>query len=93
MFHYVETAGSCGPIPDALISLNPGPQGVGAGCTLHSERATEGNCKIERDVTCGTVHVVGVTTQETQDGSVISGTLSFNEPTCSSTYRLTATRQ
>jgi hypothetical protein len=100
LFTYAEISGDCGTIEPAVVSLNPGPGGAGKGCVLNSERITENNCKIERDLSCqtptGSIRTVGVTRQQTQDGSVLTGTASFTltgRPSCSGTYSLRAVRQ
>lgn len=100
LFTYTEVSGSCGPLDSQVVSLNPGPGGAGAGCTLNSERISEGDCKVERDLTCdtpsGSVRTVGVSRQQTQDGSVIDGTITFNlmgRTSCTGTYRTHAVRQ
>ncbi len=87
MVSFVERSGSCGPVPDQLVSFNAAD--IGQNCELHSERYSEGSCKLERDITCqervkddlawggwSTVETrtTGVTKQVTADGSRIEGT-------------------
>jgi hypothetical protein len=93
-------SGDCGEIPSQLVSLNPGPGGPGTGCVLHSERFSDGDCTIERDETCpssaGPVHAIGVSRQETQNGSELAGTMSFSiggSAGCTGTYAIDAVRQ
>ena len=102
---YVEQSGNCGPIDSQLVSLNPGEpggMGAGAGCTLNSERWSEGDCKLERDVTCplpggGTVRTVGVTRAQTANSSELAGPATFTiaspKGACNGTYALDAVRQ
>ena len=102
---YVEQSGDCGPIDSQLVSFNPGEpggMGAGAGCTLNSERWSEGDCKLERDITCpvaggGTVRFVGVTRAQTSNSSELAGpaTLTIYTPkvSCTGTYALDAVRQ
>lgn len=99
---YVEQSGTCGPVDTQLVSFNPGPgaQSAGKGCTLNSERWSEGNCKLERDVSCstptGTVRTIAVTRAETANGSELSGTASFQidgQYPCNGTYGIDAVRQ
>ena len=91
MMSWTEQAGgTCGPIPSELISLNGGTP---AGCTLHTDVWSDGECKSQRTLTCvtrvsdptqyggyGTVttDTVGVTRQMSQDGARIEGTLSMS---------------
>ena len=49
---YTEQSGNCGPVPTSLVSLNPNVSSLGTGCSLNSERLSEGSCKLERDATC-----------------------------------------
>ncbi len=99
-FTYVQQSGNCGPIDAQLVSLNPGPGGAGAGCTLNSERLSEGGCKIERDVSCtgpdANGRTVAVTRALTSDAAEITGTMTMTltgNPSCSSTYAIDAVRQ
>ncbi len=100
---YVEQAGDCGPIDSQLVSFNPAPDGTtpaAAGCTLNSERWSEGDCKLERDTTCstpsGSVHTIAVSHALSADAAEITGTASFTiggRYPCNGTYALDATRQ
>jgi hypothetical protein len=87
-----QAGGTCGAVPPSLVTFAPG-DGVGQGCTLEYENASEGGCKIERAVKCrkqvrdDTVYggygvvdteVVGVSRQVTQDGSRIEGTVTVS---------------
>jgi hypothetical protein len=103
---YTAQNGDCGPLDSQLVSYNAPPgQGsasVGNSCTVTSEVWSEGDCKLERTVSCktpdGFVAGVGVSRQQTADGSRITGTISIgvrrtDGRTCSGTYSLTSVRQ
>lgn len=102
--HYDVVSGDCGAIPDSLVALTTPSSDGGAsgGCTVNAEQETNGGCKINRDDTCpypsgGTVRVVATSTQETQDGSLITGVetlyITATAGTCTGTYDVTLTRQ
>lgn len=98
---YVEQSGSCGPIDSVLVSFNTDPgSAAGGGCVLNSERWSENDCKLERDVSCSTpsgpVRTVAVTRAETANGSELSGTATFTlggRYPCTGTYAVDAVRQ
>lgn len=93
---YLETStlmsGSCGAMPDALVTLTA-DNGVGPGCHLNHEAWSEGDCKLERDITCGGAHAVTVSRAATSNGSEISGTMTMTTTTCVGTYALELVRQ
>ncbi len=98
--HYDLASGNCGPVDDQLLSFNAGPGSPANACTVNSERITESGCKIERDVTCrtstGSIRTVASSTQQTEDGGLLTGIISFDitgRSPCLGTYRLTFTRQ
>lgn len=94
-----HVGGTCGPIAAQLVSFNAQTSGGAGGdagtgktsCTLHSDVWSEGDCKVERTVTCVTrvsdqsqpggvvtADEVGVTRQETANASLIDGTISVS---------------
>jgi hypothetical protein len=96
--HLETVSGSCGQVPDSLISTAVAP-----GCMVTAETWSDGNCRVDRTLWCtgadnSTVTTVTATTrQETQDGSVIKGEARFSTSgpagSCLGTYNLTYTRQ
>lgn len=102
---YVTESGNCGKLDDVLVSFDApaGSAGApGSSCTVISERWSENDCKLERTVECSTPDAVstgtGVSRQQTQDGSRVTGTFSVNVrsrtgSTCSGFYGFTAVRQ
>jgi len=101
--------GNCGRIPSQLVNFDAPQPGTGAGdggappCIVSFERWSESDCKLERTVSCrepkGTSELVGVTRQQTQDGSWITGTFTVSvqpsdgTPPCRGTYRTQYFRQ
>ncbi len=99
-FTWVEQSGDCGPVDSQLVSFNPGPAGAGAGCRINSERWSEGDCKLERDVTCqidgGEARTLLVSRALTSDAAEITGTQTTTITTsrgCSGTYAIDGVRQ
>jgi hypothetical protein len=105
---YETLSGNCGNLPQTVVRLEGPDQGLIEGCALDvPDRWSEDGCKVERAFTClepaagdgATSEFVGVTTQETDDGSRISGTMtarlfaSDGSQTCLGTYRLAYERQ
>ncbi len=105
MTSFMESAGgSCGPVQSSLINFSPEPAAVAAGpaanCVVNSERWSEGDCKLERDVTCndasGPTHTIMVSRAKTADADTIGGTMSITisgRSACQSTYTISAVRQ
>lgn len=100
--HLERESGNCGVIDDAVVSFSTPTAGSGAACTVDAEAWSEGDCKVERTVTCdgpdGTSTFVAVTRQQTADGSRITGIFTVSVKlrsgtTCRGTYSLTSTRQ
>ncbi len=110
----VEQSGTCGAVDPRLVSFNDdGTNGASTGCTLHTDVWSEGDCKNERTFSCenqvddstqfggvGTVtsDSVAVSRQQTQNGSLITGTLSIrvggtSAKACQSVYSVTYERQ
>lgn len=86
-----EQSGTCGSVSPGLVALDPNA-GVPNGCTLHSETWSEGNCKLERVLTCSgtysepttwggrgayTNKTTAVTRQVTSDGSRLEGVMTM----------------
>ncbi len=100
---FVEQSGTCGKVNSQLVSFNPGTPGSGGagdGCTVHSERWSENDCKLERDVTCivppGSVRTVAVTRVQAANASEITGTMTITisgPDACTGTYVTDAVRQ
>lgn len=104
--YYATQGGNCGNLDSEIVSLDaptPGAStGAGPQCTVESERWSDGDCKLERTVSCTTPDAattgVAVTRQQAQDGSLITGTMSVtvrlrDGTTCRGTYGVTAQRQ
>jgi hypothetical protein len=90
--HVVGVSGNCGNIADVLVNATTASD---TSCTVQSEDWSDGNCKLESTVSCngGTEILTAVTSQQTDDGSVISGEESIVGQSCSGTYDVTLTRQ
>jgi hypothetical protein len=97
LVHLETVSGSCGPVPDSLISTAVAPS-----CMVTSEMWSDQNCQVDRTLWCAradsTVTTITETTrQQTQDGSVIKGGATFSTSgpsgSCLGTYNLTYTRQ
>lgn len=100
--HFTERSGDCGPIPDVVGRID-GPL-IGGTCTNPApDRWSDGDCKLERTLHCvandgSIIDGQGVTTQQTPDGSHITGVFTATiaqpgQPVCTSTYDLDQTRQ
>jgi hypothetical protein len=103
---FTTISGNCGPQDSALVSLDPASVQTGM-CSTISETISENDCKVERHFTCpyddfeqgASIEFVGVTRQQTQDGSVITGTMTmrlrdgFDALVCSGTYNAHYERQ
>lgn len=92
MMTYAEqSGGTCGAMPSGLVRFDPNAP-AGDGCMVQSEAWSEGDCTLERDVTCTgtyasptqyggkgafTNHMTAVTRQVTADGSRIEGTITM----------------
>jgi hypothetical protein len=104
LISYVERDGDCGDIPDNVGRFD-GSGGVPDNCELDAPDAVSSDsCTLERSLTCVqdgfAVSAIGSTTQETDDGSRITGILTMTirdaasgELVCISTYEQTAVRQ
>ncbi len=94
-----EQSGNCGPLPSTLVNFDdPSP----TSCTVPSRVWTNGDCKVSATVHCpadasgGAFSSTVVTTQETQDGSLLDGiqTMQIDGPRgCLSTYNVRLTRK
>lgn len=104
LMRFSESSGNCGPIADGVVTFDN--SGAGLGCAVDFERWSDGNCKLERGVTCDSpgdnqrLSVTAVTEQQDDDGKEISGTatytvtnLSTGASVCVGTYDVTANRQ
>lgn len=107
LWQYTTVSGNCGTIasivhvwPDNGVSTDE--DGGGPACSIQANDTSEGGCKTEFAWSC--TYANGVTwsytrvlTQETQDGSMLSGILSEQassaQGSCSGTYDVTLTRQ
>jgi hypothetical protein len=86
--HAEVVSGNCGAVPDSLQIIGGPP-----GCTLVYQRWSHGNCRVDRQVQCGTGNVTGYLVQQTADGSLVTGEESITTLTCAGTYSVTWTRQ
>jgi hypothetical protein len=97
------SGGTCGPIPDKLERIGGEPA---AGCVITFEQWSADECKLERSIVCTSskdnikLESTAITNQQDDDGSLLSGTASMTLRTlstdaflCSSTYKMTASRQ
>jgi hypothetical protein len=96
---FTTISGNCGPQDSALVSLDAASV-QSERCSIISENVSENDCKVERHFTCpyddleqgAWIEFVGVSRQQTQDGSVITGTMTmrlrdrFDALVCSGTY-------
>ncbi len=90
MMTLTKRSGSCPDIDEQLVSFDDAADGKtgGSECVVESERWSEGDCKLDRAVTCGrqysdptqwggyggmTSRAVVVTRQVAQDGSRLEG--------------------
>lgn len=89
-------------MPSSLINFDD-PNST-AGCTPSGTTWSEGDCKLSTSTKCAqdangvSTDATGVTTQETQDGSLLEGTFSIRMmdtrgPGCGGTYHVRYTRQ
>lgn len=106
LMHFVERAnGTCGAVPDALGVLDAS-DAPASGCTITEEVWSADKCDLTRTIVCDDVgnqttsYGTGFTTQTTDDGSRLSGTLTMDvrdlytgETICVSAYDVTAVRQ
>jgi hypothetical protein len=105
LWQYTEVSGDCGSIPSQVIVWpNPvsGDNAGGRTCTTMANQLSDGNCKDEFVYSCTyldgeTWSYTRVLTQQTQDGSMLSGILteraSGPDANCVETYDVTMTRQ
>ncbi len=100
LFTFTTISGDCGAVPASLVNFD---DAVGvASCTSSGVTWSEGDCKktaTERcpaDGTSPAFEATVVTTQETQDGSVMDGVETLDAPGpggCLGTYKLHGVRQ
>lgn len=103
LVQFTELDGDCGPLPDQIVRLT---DDLAEGCVLDDEPVVSSDqCRLENSVTCTdagtgqTVTLVGVTTQQNDSGSLITGTAtatvrdSNGVALCLSTYSLRYERQ
>lgn len=103
LLEFTELDGDCGPLPDQLVRITGE---LSPGCTIDGEpTVSDDSCKVENSLTCidpdtgQALTIVGVTTQETDSGSVITGTATITlrdvdgALLCLSTYLLRYERQ
>ncbi len=95
-------SGDCPALPTTLVNFDD-PK-LAAGCVKSGTTWSDNDCKLSTSTTCaGDVNAApsegtGVTTQETQDGSILDGTFTLQikdpkGPGCLGTYHVTYTRQ
>ncbi len=108
LMRYETLSGTCGDIPESIGRLENAAQELAEGCVFNADdRWTDDDCKLERAITCPfpeacagcTLRGVAVTTQQTEDGSLITGTTTVtaldSDGTlgCTGTYRIRGERQ
>ncbi len=97
---YTELGGNCGPIPPSVIIVD---SNQADDCTIEFENKSDDNCTFSSQFTCDDGEVFGeftsTTTQETDSGSVVTGTIAMTleeigtSNTCTGTYRIKYVRQ
>jgi hypothetical protein len=104
LISYVDRDGDCGPLPETVGRFS-GSSAVADNCELDMPDVTSSDgCTLERSITCVedgfAASAVASSTQETEDGSRITGILTMTirdaasgELVCISTYEQTAVRQ
>jgi hypothetical protein len=104
LLEWTELDGTCGPIPDELVRIDPASP-LPDGCTLDApDTVSPDECTLERSATCTDttglyLRSVSTTTQENDDASLVTGlvTVDVRNPdgsaACLSTYRLRYVRQ
>ncbi len=99
MADFTQQSGTCGPLTSVLVSLDAAPPP--AGCTV-AQMWSENDCKVVGVVKCQSTStapasdLTAVTHQDTQDGSVLSGTQTLTIEGgggCVSTYAVHMVRQ
>lgn len=101
LMSFAALDGNCGPIPSQLTRLAPNAA-LPENCFFDAyDTISDRGCTLERSYTCFTdtaeVSIVAITTQETADGSRITGlaTVRIQEliASCAGTYSILAVRQ
>ncbi len=99
MADFTQQSGTCGPLTTRLLDLDDAPPP--AGCTV-AQMWSENDCKVVGVVRCSATYnapasdLTAVTHQDTQDGSVLSGTQTLTIEGgggCVSTYAVHMVRQ
>lgn len=99
LFEFTTVSGNCGTFPASLVNLDTPPA---SGCVTSGVTWSNGDCKLAGSVKCAAdakspaSDATIVTTQQTQDGSVLTGieTISLDgSASCYGTYNIRATRQ
>ncbi len=93
---YVKQSGTCGAI-DPIVASTSTPPAVG--CVIASERWSDNDCTLDRDLTCtsatGAVRTI-VVTHASAGAAELTGTIGFvitGPDACSGVYTLDAVRQ
>ncbi len=100
LFTFSVVSGNCGAIPSSLVNVDDTSNT--ASCSQSNETWTDGDCKKSVDEHCPATTngpaftITSISTQETQDGSILNGTETLNAPGpygCLGTYSLHGVRQ
>ncbi len=100
LLEFTTESGNCGMQASGLINLDD-PMG-GAGCVNSGTTLSNGDCKLTTTVRCPATasaaasEATMVLTQETQDGSILDGTMTIQvsgSSGCIGTYAFRGTRQ
>lgn len=95
-------SGNCGEMADGLVSFDASGSGSSACQNLDAPKWSEGSCKVETHISCDLgdgltfAEARTITTQEDEDGAVLSGTMTMSvsgSQSCTGSYRVTFTRQ
>ncbi len=95
LFESTRISGNCGDIPTVLVSLDSPADPT---CMSVSNVSSQGDCKFDGVTKCaaaggGTLTITASVTQQTQDGSVLTGTATEETPSCVGTYDVKYTRK
>lgn len=99
-FDFTTESGDCGMQTSGLVNFDD--PGTGANCTTSGTTWSNGDCKLTTTVRCTATsntpptEATAATTQDAQDGSTLSGTMTIQvegSHGCIGTYAIHATRQ
>lgn len=88
-------SGNCGALADQTVILNAMTMANAAStCSVLTSTWSDGNCRNDVELQCsGGIRETGYTVQQAQDGSSLTGRVTFDTTSCSGTYDVRYTRQ